>query len=250
MIQLAVQLEECGTASPTQLKEVFRLTKEASDLGCQKAKLMLGWMYHEGNGVNRDLEMASQCFHQACAEGNPMALLALAMIYERGDGVAQDLQTAEKYYKLALRVDVARAPVAYANFLAYQYGDQSSVERAASFYKKGCSSDQVEALSRLALLYQHGEGVEKNLAEAEKLRAQARNQLIRLKAADASEYFARASAYGEINETDAAIADYNRALELKPDFRGGYMARGAAWQTVGNNEAACADLTNAIKLAP
>ena len=250
LIQLAMQLEENGTASPARVKEVFKAAKEAADLGSGRALLMLGWMYHDGNGVRRNLKEASRCFHQASVKASSGALLALASLYERGDGEKQDLDAAEKYLKMAMKMDITRAPVAYANYLSYQFGDKASLERAAAFYKRNASKEQVEALMRLALIYEHGQGVEKDLKEAEELRAKARKQMDRLKAKNAAEYFARGCAFSEVCESDKAIADLTEAIRLKPDFRAGYLARGAAEQACGKNEEACADMTKALELDP
>jgi predicted Zn-dependent protease/lipoprotein NlpI len=249
LIQLATQLDECGTASQSRLQEIYRLSSQAADMGSSRAKLMLGYMYRSGSGVKRDLELASKYFHEACTQGSSAALLALSSLYERGDGVAQDLPTAEKYLKLALQVDLSQAPAAYGNFLSYQYGDSNSQKLAAAYYKIGCKNGQIEAMSRLALLYEHGEGVAKDLKEAAKLRAQARQQVLQLKATDAQSYFARACAQGIISEPEA-IADFTTALRLKPDFRTGYLARAAAFAASGNSEAACLDLTSALKFDP
>lgn len=250
ILQLAQQLDEAGTASPKQLQEIFRLTRRACELGVSKAKLMLGGMYHDGNGVMRDLDLSCRYFHESCREGNPIALLALGAVYEKGDGVPQDEKLAENYYKQALRVDLNRAPIAYGNFLAYQFGDRESLERAVAFYKRSCKSDQVEAMTRLAIFYEHGEGIKKDLHEAQELRQRARKQVERLKANDAPAYFARGCAFAEIAEEEPAIKDLSAALKLKPDFRAGYLARAASYAALGNNEAACQDLSCALKLDP
>lgn len=250
LIQVAMQLDENGTASARQMKEVFKAAKKAAELGSGRALLMLGWMYHDGNGVRRNLKEASQCFHQASAHANSGSLLALASLYERGDGEKQDLASAEKYLKMAMKMDITRAPVAYGNFLAYQFGDKSSLERAAAFYKRNANKEQCEGLMRMALVYEHGQGVEKDLKEAERLRALAKKPLEKLKAKDVTEYFARGCAWAEVSESDKAIADISQAIKMKPDFRAAYLARGAAEQACGRNEDACRDMSKALELDP
>jgi TPR repeat protein len=250
LVQLALQLDDNGTASQEQLKEIFQLVKRASELGSNKATLMLGWMYKDGNGVKRSLPEAVRCFHKAAEQGSPPALLALAGSYERGDGEKQNLAQAEKYLKLALKMDLGRAPMAYASFLSYQYGDKDNLERAAGFLKRSSAKDQTEALCKLAILYDHGEGVQKDAQEAERLREKVRKQLLQLKANDAVEYFARGCAWNDVCESERAIADFNQAAKLNPNFRAVYLARGAAEQSCGRVKESCADLTNALQLDP
>jgi TPR repeat protein len=245
-----MQIEQAGTASPAEMKQVFDLTKRASELGSSKATLHLGWMYHEGDGVKRDLVLASKYFHRASEEGNPSALLALASIYEKGDGVKQNLQEAEKYLKLAVRVDLMRALAAYGNFLCYERGDEQSQKLAFNFIEHGANVSQVDELAKLALLYEHGEGTKKDLAKAAALHEKAREQLKVVKASSATDYFARAGAWQDANEFELAIKDYSKAIRLKPNSRAAYLARGLAYQAVGDNVSACNDMEAAIKLDP
>ncbi|MBX9720316.1 MAG: tetratricopeptide repeat protein, partial [Candidatus Obscuribacterales bacterium] len=250
LLALALELEHHGTASPKEAQEVFRVVSQAAKLGSPKALLMLGWMYHDGNGVKRDLMEADHYFHLAKDKGNPSALLALANACERGDGEKQDIRTAEKYFKEALRMDLSRAPIAYANFLCYQIADSKSVDTAVAFYKKDSARDQLESMLRLALLYDHGEGVEKNPLEAARLRKKAAEQVMRCKAKDADEYFSRGQSWAELGDSKKAIADFSEALRLKPDFRVGYTAKAAAEQTAGDNRSACKDMSKALELDP
>jgi len=48
----------------------------------------------------------------------------------------------------------------------------------------------------------------------------------------------------------AAIADYNKAVELDPKFVGAYNGRGDAKLNMGNYDGAIADYTKAIELNP
>ncbi|MBX9686431.1 MAG: matrixin family metalloprotease [Candidatus Obscuribacterales bacterium] len=249
LVQMAVQLDECGTASPQRLKEIFELTKRAAAMGSNRAILMLGWMYHDGNGVRRDLRQAAKYFHRAAELGYAPALLALAGAYERGDGEEQNIALAEKYYKMALKMDLARAPLAYGNFLSYQFGDADSLARAAAFYKRS-QDNQVDSMIRLALLYEHGEGLPRDNNAAARLRARAHEQLSRLKAADAAEYYARACVYADLCESEKAVADFSEALKTKRDFRGAYLGKAAAEQALGKNEDAIRDYDAALKLDP
>jgi tetratricopeptide (TPR) repeat protein len=45
-----------------------------------------------------------------------------------------------------------------------------------------------------------------------------------------------------------AIADYSRAIELRPDFLPAYQARGQARRAAGDTDGALADLDKAVEL--
>lgn len=249
MMQIANQLDEHGTASNESLKQVFDMTKAAAEQGSAKAMLALGWMYHDGSGVKRDLKRSVYYYHMASKKGSMASMLALAAAYERGDGEKQDLIKAEKYLQLSMQLDLLRAPIAYGNFLSYQYGFPESLERAANLYKKNASNEQAEGQMRLATLYEQGQGIAQNLDEAKKLREQARKQMAKISASNAPEYFSRGCGWADVDEPEKAIADYTKALQQKK-FKAGYIARASAEQTVGKCAEACADLTEALKLDP
>jgi tetratricopeptide (TPR) repeat protein len=67
----------------------------------------------------------------------------------------------------------------------------------------------------------------------------------------ARDYFQRAGAY-EFAKRDyrLAIADYDRAIILRPDYAEAYFSRGVAHTLQGNNEDAIADFGRAIRLRP
>jgi tetratricopeptide (TPR) repeat protein len=65
-----------------------------------------------------------------------------------------------------------------------------------------------------------------------------------------SAYAGRAKAYMQKKQFDKAIADFDRALELKPDNPALYYQRAEAFLQKGNDQRAIEDLTAAILLKP
>ena len=51
-----------------------------------------------------------------------------------------------------------------------------------------------------------------------------------------------------MHDSDRAIADYNLAIQLKPDFAEAYDKRGNAYADKGENDRAIADYNQAIQL--
>ena len=67
---------------------------------------------------------------------------------------------------------------------------------------------------------------------------------------DAEAYYNRGIAKRAKGDLDGAIADYTKAIELKPDYAVAYSNRGAAKQAKGDLDGAIADFTKAIELKP
>jgi tetratricopeptide (TPR) repeat protein len=63
-------------------------------------------------------------------------------------------------------------------------------------------------------------------------------------------YSNRSNAYAEKGEYDRAIADFDKAIKLKPKDAKAYSNRGNAYREKGDKERAIADYDKAIKLNP
>ena len=66
----------------------------------------------------------------------------------------------------------------------------------------------------------------------------------------AEEYLHRGEDRAGKKDYDGAIADYNNALQLKPDYAEAYNDRGFAYYLKGDFERAISDYTRAIELRP
>ena len=76
------------------------------------------------------------------------------------------------------------------------------------------------------------------------------NQAIQLEPDYAGAFSNRANAYAARGEFDRAMADYNRAIQLKPDDGDAYNYRGVAYAVMGQFDKAIADFDRAIQLKP
>lgn len=61
---------------------------------------------------------------------------------------------------------------------------------------------------------------------------------------------ARGSAHLKLGKTQAAQADFNRAIEMDPEYARAYHLRGLACETDGDNDGALIDFAKAIDLDP
>jgi tetratricopeptide (TPR) repeat protein len=76
------------------------------------------------------------------------------------------------------------------------------------------------------------------------------NEAIRLNPQYAKAYNNRGLAYEKKGELEKAIADYNEAIRLNPDFAAAYNHRGNVYQKKGDLEKAIRDYDEAIRLNP
>jgi len=98
--------------------------------------------------------------------------------------------------------------------------------------------------------FYHNRGVDwANKGEPDKAIADF-DQALRLKPDYASAYTHRGHAWTDKGEVDKAIEDLNRALQLNPDDANGYAFRGLAWSGKGDYDAAISDCNEALRLNP
>jgi len=75
------------------------------------------------------------------------------------------------------------------------------------------------------------------------------SELIRKNPLDASAHLNRGGAFQAKGEMDRALADYDKALELSPNYAAAYERRGAAYAAKGDYVRAVADVTRAGELS-
>jgi tetratricopeptide (TPR) repeat protein len=81
------------------------------------------------------------------------------------------------------------------------------------------------------------------------LQINACSAIIQRDANDAIAYYKRGVAYQFKGDLDRAIAEYNKAIALKPNYAHAYESRGSAYASKGAYTNAVADVTKATELA-
>ncbi|WP_455221261.1 SPOR domain-containing protein [Kaarinaea lacus] len=84
-----------------QYEMAYKIWKPLADHGYAKAQATLGWMYHTGKGVEKDLSMAFEWYEKAAKQNHPVAQNNLGVFYEQGLSVGRSATNAAKWYREA-----------------------------------------------------------------------------------------------------------------------------------------------------
>ena len=121
----------------------------------------------EGKGTDQDLREAAQWYQRAAANGFALAQFRLATLYERGLGVKQDRQRSQVWYERAAAQGNVKAMHNLA-VLAASRSPTGDYETAARWFKAASEHGLADSQFNLAVLYENGMGVSKDLQQAYK----------------------------------------------------------------------------------
>ena len=159
------QKKKNGTSIPANLSGQARECYQAAVNGDDKAQLMLGYCYQEGEGAPKDQAMAIYWYQQAAekgnviaqyywfrkaaAQGNALGQRCLGICYDEGNGVSQDHKIAAEWYeKAAIQGD----PVAQLNLgLSYAEGQgvKKDKKKAIEWLSKAAAQGEEDAKQAL-----------------------------------------------------------------------------------------------------
>ncbi len=164
-----------GSGVPQDFRKALTLFQKAASKGLANAQSNLGVMYASGSGVNQDYKLSITWFKKAADQGFKIAMLNLADMYENGLGTYPDQVEATKWRNKANGVEVAKkndlvnvetvGNSDYQEGLKHYYNFEFS--EAYKFFLKAAKSGNSEAQLRLALMYRQGQGIQKNVDQAQ-----------------------------------------------------------------------------------
>ena len=134
------------------LKRAILWFQEAANNGVANAKYNLGVLYHQGMGVEKNLDKALELYTQAANSGHPEAQYNLGIAYIEGIGVPYNPQKASQYFEGAAKQNIVEA--AYNLGLIYENGllGKSQPDIALAWYKHAADSGSPEAKSAMEQL--------------------------------------------------------------------------------------------------
>lgn len=167
MTDLGIFYEEGHTILFQEKGEAARLFKMASDLSYVRAHMRLARMYVTGEGVERNLEKAVNLLRKASDAGHAVAQFNLGEMLKNGEGVKEDPKGAIEMYEMSANQEypLALAKLGWVHDIGYG-GVITSPTRALQYYKRAALLGDVTSQYNAGLMYQYGEGTEKNEKQA------------------------------------------------------------------------------------
>ena len=132
--------------------------------GDPAAQLEIAARFAAGQGVERDLKQAMQWYGRAATQGLATAQYRLAALYERGLGASQDIERARVWYARAAEQGNVKAM----HNLAVLSAGRSDYATAAKWFTLAADFGLADSQVNLAVLFQNGLGVPKDLTRAYK----------------------------------------------------------------------------------
>lgn len=139
---------------------------QRADTECldQDAKLRIAKMYKDGLGVDQNIGKAVQVFEALLdTKHRAIAQLSLGQIYWEGSkDIERNVDTAKSWFTLAWKNQAADAEFML-GLISLEQGEE---EEALTWYERAIDHGNVAAMREFALLYQHGEGsIEQDLSK-------------------------------------------------------------------------------------
>lgn len=151
--------------------------RKAADQGYAEGQFALGHEYATGHGVPADAAKAIELFRKAAEQGHGQAQYRLGTYYHEGKHVPQDLGKTLYWYSLASENDWHEAQV----LMADHYLAQGEQAQALALFEKAASRN-ADASTRAAVMHYHGIGTPVDYAKAAGFASDARSRNVHAKA--------------------------------------------------------------------
>ena len=140
------------------------------------AQYVVGYMYDEGQGFERDSYKAMEWYKKAAAQNNADAQYAVGYSYDKGTVVQEDKSQAMEWYKKAAAQNNADAQYAIGFLYQHPEGVQEDYKQAMEWYKKAAAQNNVNAQYYIGELYEAGLGVQRDVKQAKEWYKKAADQ--------------------------------------------------------------------------
>jgi len=133
------------------------------------ALVALGGLYHRGEGVEEDAELAFAFFDKAAEAGHPEGRLFVGYALIEGRGTEQNIELGRQRLQEAADKGDATAMLYLGRSYRAEFGDQADPVLAREWYDRAESAGSIEAQVALAYMHYKGEFGEADLVEAVRL---------------------------------------------------------------------------------
>lgn len=131
----------------------------------EKAQLLLGCFYFNGEGVNKDLSTAYMYFKKSADKGNARAQFNVAQCLLHGQGTTSNPSAAVQYYE-KIKDEFSSATSILGNCYALGIGVGQDYDEAKKLFKKASEAQDKDGSYGLAYCYFNGFGVKQNNKKA------------------------------------------------------------------------------------
>ncbi len=143
------------------------LLRPIAEKGNRYAQALLGTIYTEGVGVERDDVQAAHWYGLAAAQGDARAQCIMGALCEQGRGVPQDIAKAFEWYRLSAEQGDAYGMACLAGCYADGKGVAKDLKVALEGFRKAADKGNADAQYTLGLMYMEGTGVPRDLDQAQ-----------------------------------------------------------------------------------
>lgn len=190
----------------------FKEFMKAAEAGDRYAQVMVGNMYLEGTGTERDAAKAATWLERAATGGHSYAQYALGLLYMSGQGVPKDAAKGVAWLDKAAQQGSFFAQTTLGDAYANGIGVAVDKARAVSYYASAADQNYAIAQLKLSSTYYLGQGVTRNTVEAYKWAYLAALQLST--AATVVQQFQKELSARELAQGEAAAKTWRAAKGL------------------------------------
>eukprot|EP01091_Cochliopodium_minus_P003812 TRINITY_DN13770_c0_g1_i1.p1 TRINITY_DN13770_c0_g1~~TRINITY_DN13770_c0_g1_i1.p1 ORF type:complete len:384 (-),score=74.20 TRINITY_DN13770_c0_g1_i1:21-1172(-) len=141
--------------------------KKGVEKECTTAMNNLANLYENGNGVEKNLNIARILYEKSASKGNCLALNNLGYFYESGNYFEKDLQKAREFYIKATKFGSVDAFYNLAKVYIMGKGVEKNVEKGLFYFEEAVKRGDIEVIIMLAKMYKYGdENVQQNHLKA------------------------------------------------------------------------------------
>jgi TPR repeat protein len=155
-----------GDGVPKDQTEALKWFGKAAEQGSPSAQYWLAGVYLEQTPTN--LPAALKWARAAAEQNFAPSFNILGTMYKQGEGVQKDLTEALKYFRKAAEFEVAEAQYNLGYLYALGEGVPKDAAEAVKWFRKAAEQGDPDAQNALGAMYSRGEGVPKDAVEAVK----------------------------------------------------------------------------------
>lgn len=127
-------------------KKAFEYFQKSANQGYYRAEFILGYMYDQGKGVEKNIQRAIQWYEKSANQGNPYAYYNLGTMYLNGKEVKKDYQKAVEFFKKSINQKDKLQQKHIDNLCKIVPESCTNIEQKPSFDCKNVKKDSVESL--------------------------------------------------------------------------------------------------------